>query len=288
MKLMNILENDYEQRLVHSYERITNLLNDFKRGKGQFDHTINEPEGVYEINFGYREYPFPGQDGKWGKIELRIYYIPNMETPIIPLDVLSKSVTSAMNIMRKEVPALLEEHIDDLNMIDLKIFELYVRAGRSLFPSMDLFGIITTNVKIRGYLQGLGNVLLDPSNTEELKLTTGEVPEFAKDYKTVHDHIINKTAKILKAYRYGKWKGHTYDLGTLDGKYNTILLINNYTDTIEGGVIHPAFKIHLTLIRPEVDGIPPYSSDYPFTKEETKELMDHLAKVFIKYGIKID
>jgi hypothetical protein len=152
---------------------------------------------------------------------------------------------------------------------------------------MDLFGVATTNLKIRGYLQGLGNVLLDPSNTEELKLTTGEVPEFAKDYKTVHDHIINKTAKILKAYRHGKWKGHTYDLGTLDGRYNSILLINNYTDTIEGGVIHPAFKIHLTLISPEVDGIPPYSSDYPFTKEETKELMDHLAKVFIKYGINL-
>ncbi len=281
---MNILEDDQDQNLVDAYERVMKLLNDYMKGKGLYSQDYSTPEGNYEVMIHFKDGSY--STDTWGKIELRIYFNPNMENPTLPLDMLIKPLQFTMQEFKTTIPELLNEPIDILNKFEVKIFDYYIRAGRSLYTITELIGVPLYNIRIRGFLEPFGELLTDESRAERFMFAPIELPEFSKDYKSIHDHIINKAKTIVKAYRKGTWKGHTYDLGLIDDRYNTILLLtNNYNETVKDGVIHPSLKVHLNMMSPEMDGLKRYEDGYPLNDDELKEFRQHMAKVFAKFGI---
>jgi hypothetical protein len=287
MKLMNILEDNQDQNLVDAHDRVKKLLNDYMKGKGLYSQDYSTPEGRYEIMIHFKDGSYSSDT--WGKLELRIYFSPNMENPTLPLDMLTKALNFTMQEFRTTIPELLNEPIDILNKFEIKIFDFYVKAGQSLYTITELIGVPLYNIRIRGFLEPFGELLTDQSRAELFMFAPIELPEFSENYTSIHNHIIKKAKTIVKAYRKGTWKGHTYDLGVIDDRYNSILLLtNNYNQTVVDGVIHPSLKVHLNMMSPEMDGIRRYEEGYPLSDEELKEFKEHMGKVFAKFGIKYE
>ena len=284
MKLMSILENDnnQDQNLVDAFSRTKTIVGKFKQeisGKHQ------TPDGAYLFDIMSVSLASSPAMELWGSIEVHGTFKPNMDNLTLPLDMLSKTLDATIDQIRNKFPELLDESIDVLNRYDFKIFGFNVRPGDSAIGISDILGVALYNIKIRGFLEKLGDLLLY-QNTEQFNFSPIELPEFSKDYKTIHDHVIKTANVITKVYRKGTWKGHTYDLGKIGDTLNYIALHRDpQKSIIEDGVILPVLKPHLYLRSPKIDGIEKYKQGFPLKDDEFKEFVTYIAKLFARHGI---
>lgn len=294
MKLMNIIEGD-DQNQIETYDRMTKVLNGFVERTGHYAKTYKFPEGSYELRFYLKLDAGQYLTENYGSMSVGIYFHPNMDNPTLPLDIIRKPLDLFLNELIKFEPNLVKDPsqypVDVLNKIEVKIYSLYVRAGECLFDINELIGTALYNIKIRGFLEPLGEMLTDPSRSELYMFAPIELPVFHEDFKKYHDNIIKRTKTIVKAYQKGKWRGYTYDIGNLDTRHNSILLLTDYgKPPVVDGVIQPNIKAHLTMMSPIINGYNrwEHKDDYPLAETEVKEFYEHMNKVFAKYNIKYE
>jgi hypothetical protein len=286
MKLMSILENDndQDQNLVDAYERTANIL---ARAKNDIYEKYQTPHGEYVATImKVRQYPWPGQDDKWGSIELSGKFIPNMDNLTLPLDMLSKVIDITIDRIRNKFPELLNESIDVLNKYDLIIWGFSIMPGNINLNISEVIGVAMYNIKIRGFSEPFGDLLIY-QNTEQFNFSPIELPEFSEDYKAAHDHLVKNASVVAKVYRKGTWKGHTYDLGKIDNNLNYIVLFNDFKRSIiEDGALQPSLSVHLSMGYPKIDGVDKWSgSNFPLTDDEYKEFKEYIKRIFAKHGI---
>jgi hypothetical protein len=285
MKLMSILEDDnnQDQSLVDAYSR-TKII--FGKLKQEIYGNHRTPDGEYVFHImSVAQSSSPAME-LWGSIELQVTFKPNMDKLTLPLDILSKSIELTMDEIRNKFPELLDESIDVLNKYDLKLFGFHVKPGDSVIGMSEIIGVALYNIKIRGFLEPFGELLMDRSRTELYKFAPIELPEFSKDYKAIHDHVLKNANIIAKVYRKGTWRGHTYDLGKVDDKLNYITLHRDPQHSIiEDGVIVPSLKALVYLRYPKIDGISKYVQGFPLTDDEFKQFVNYVAKLFAKHGV---
>lgn len=292
MKLMNLIEED-GQGPIETYNRFTKVLNDFATSKGNRIDVYSYPEGKYGLDYFLKFDPAKHLGESYGRIEVSIYFYPNMDNPTLPLDMLRKPFDLFIANLKEFEPKLVNDPNlypeDLLNKIDVGIHGYYVRCGNVLYNTNELLGRAMYNIKIKGFLEPLGEMLLDPGKTEQYMFAPIELPEFGEDFKKIHDDKIKRSKTIVKAHQKGKWRGHTYEIGTLDGKYNTILLLTDHNKpAVVDGVIQPTLVPHLSMMSPIIDGYSRWndSDKYPLSDDEVREFEEHMDKVFGKYGIK--
>jgi hypothetical protein len=290
MKLMSILEDDnnQDQNLVDAYDRTKIIIGKFKK---EIEGRYQTPDGAYDYSIMNVSQSSSSPNMElWGTIEINGTFRPNMNNLTLPLDMLSKTIDLVMDEIRNKFPELLNESIDVLNRYDVKIFGYYVKAGESHMGISEILGVALYNIKIRGFLEPLGELLTDRSRTELFKFAPIELPEFSKDFKAVHDQVYKSVKIVAKVYRKGTWKGHTYDLGEISDdqpSLNYIALIqNSQTPFVEDGVLLPSFKPHIFLRSPKIDGIAKWQGNqFPLTDDEYKEFIKYITKLFAKHGI---
>jgi hypothetical protein len=285
MKLMSILENDndQDQNLVDAFSRIKTITGKFKN---EIYGAHQTPAGEYRLHvMSVSQSSSPAME-LWGTIELHITFKPNMDNPTLPVDLFSKALDIFIDQIRNKFPELSDESIEDLNRYDFKLFGFHVKPGDSVISMGDIIGVALYNIKIRGFLERFGDLLLY-QNTEQFDFSPTELPEFSKDYKVIHDHVLKTTNTIAKVYRKGNWKGHTYDLGKVDGDLNYISLHRDPKKSlIEDGVILPTLVPYLYLRYPKIDGIEKHSQGWPLTDDEFKEFINYITKLFARHGIR--
>lgn len=287
---MSILEDDnnQDQNLVDAYDRTKIIIGKFKK---EIEGRYQTPDGAYDYSIMNVSQSSSSPNMElWGTIEINGTFRPNMNNLTLPLDMLSKTIDLVMDEIRNKFPELLNESIDVLNRYDVKIFGYYVKAGESHMGISEILGVALYNIKIRGFLEPLGELLTDRSRTELFKFAPIELPEFSKDFKAVHDQVYKSVKIVAKVYRKGTWKGHMYDLGEISDdqpSLNYIALIqNSQTPFVEDGVLLPSFKPHIFLRSPKIDGIAKWQGNqFPLTDDEYKEFIKYITKLFAKHGI---
>lgn len=298
MKLVSLIEEDGqepEQPLeqtpeIKTYNRIAELLKALKDTAGFFQKPLEHPQGRFELRYHTKLDPGQHKAESYGSIELGIYFYPDMQIGIVPEDILKAPMDDLIDTIKKMAPDLAEESPFNprelLNKVEVKVYDLYIKFGRALYNINDLMDRPTYNTKVRGLSIPLGDFLYEPSITEQCIID--DLPRFDPHYKDVHDHLMRRTATVVKAYHKGKWRGHTYDIGTIGG-HNTILLLPSHRETsIVDGIIKPSITPHLSMASPSIDGYFRWanSEDYPLSDEEVTEFNKHMDKIFGKYGIK--
>ncbi len=283
---MSILENDndQDQNLVDAFSRTKTIVGKIKQ---EISGRHQTPDGVYQFDIMSVSLASSPAMELWGSIEVHGTFKPNMDNLTLPLDIISKTIDLTMEQIRDKFPELLDESIDVLNRYDFKIFGFNIRPGDSALSIGDIIGVALYNIKIRGFLEPFGELLMDRSRTELFKFAPIELPEFSKDYKAIHDHILKTANVIAKVYRKGTWKGHTYDLGSIGDTLCYIALHRDFQKSIiEDGVILPVLKPHLYLRSPKIDGFAKWQGrQFPLTDDEYKEFINYITKLFAKHGI---
>ena len=309
MKLMNIIENDgQDQNLpqdenqpldphIQDYNEITEPLLKFIRETGWRVNRFNDNDsyGVYSLS--YLQYLKPEQykTDDWGFISIGVYFEPfiTSKPPLrIPLTVIADPYIHFVKELEKAAPELTTGGVGrvELNRIKVKVRDIHIKLGSALYNLTELIGRSLHNEKVRGVEMSLGDLLIDgPGITDELVLNETELPKFDPNFKKIHDRAINKATAVVKAYRKGKWRGHTYDLGDNGrGKIDVLLLDYHKEPVVKDGVIRPFTKAHLQLPSPIMDGYNRWSDkeQYPLSDDELKEFYKYMNdKIFSKFGI---
>lgn len=293
MKLVSLIEEDgQDQDEIDAYNRIVDMLQGLKDEAGFFAKILDHPLGKFEIRYWIKLDPGQHKAKSYGTLAIGSYFFPDLETGIIPEDIIKTVMDDTIDTIKRLNPHLANQSfstpIEALNKVEVKVYDLYVRFGRALYNINELMERPLYNTKVRGLSIPMGDFLYEPGITQQTMFEPGQLPKFDPHFKDIHDHLIRRTMTVVKAYHKGKWRGHTYDIGTIGG-HNTILLLHNHNQPlIVNGLIKPSITPHLSMGSPSIDGYLRYSNpeDYPLTDEEVNEFNRHMDKIFIKYGIK--
>lgn len=298
MKLVSLIEDDTQDQNpeqtpeVQTYNRIIELVNKLKEEFGFFSKQLIYPDGKFELKMWTKLEPGQHLADSYGSLSLGIYFLPNMDNPTLPSDIIRRPMDIFIKTLKEIEPKVMEEPDlyprEALNKIEIKISDFYMRFGRALYNFNELIPRADYNTKVRGFSEPFGEMLYNPSITEPLMFPEGELPTFDPHFKDVHDNLLKKTATIVKAYRKGKWNGHTYDIGVIDNAHNTILLLDNLKEpVVKDGVIQVSLTPHLSMSSPIIDGYSRWKDkdEYPLTDSEMTEFNKHMNKVFAKFGI---
>ena len=298
MKLVSLIEDDTQDQNpeqtpeIQTYNRIIELVNKLKEEFGFFARQLNFPDGNFELRMWTKLDPGQHLADSYGTLSLSLYFIPNMDNPILPNDLIRRPLDLFIKTLKDMEPKVMEDPDlyprEALNKITINITDFYIRFGRALYNANELIPRADYNTKVRGFAESFGELLYNPSITEQCMFADGELPTFDPHFKNIHDNLIKKTSTIVKAYHKGKWKGHTYDIGLINN-VNTILLLDNLREPIvKDGVIQVSLTPHLSMSSPIIDGYSKWSNkdEYPLTDDELTEFNKHMDKVFAKFGIK--
>lgn len=298
MKLISLIEDDTQDQNpeqtpeVQTYNRIIELVNKLKEEFGFFSKRLDYPDGKFELRMWTKLEPGQHLADSYGSLSLGIYFLPNMDNPTLPSDIIRRPMDIFIKTLKEIEPKVMEEPDlyprEALNKIEIKISDFYVRFGRALYNFNELIPRADYNTKVRGFSEPFGEMLYNPSITEPLMFPEGALPAFDPHFKDVHDNLLKKTATIVKAYRKGKWNGHTYDIGVIDNAHNTILLLDNLKEpVVKDGVIQVSLTPHLSMHSPIIDGYSRWKDkdEYPLTDSEMTEFNKYMNKVFAKFGI---
>jgi hypothetical protein len=299
MKLVSLIEDDTQDLNpeqtpeIQTYNRIIELVDKLKDEFGFYTKQLDYPDGKFEMRMWTKLDPGQHLADSYGTLSLNIYFLPNIDNPTLPTDLIRRPMDVFIKTIKELEPKVMEDDdlytlVRELNKLEIKISDLYLKFGRALYNFNELIPRADFNTKVRGFSEPLGKLLRNPGATDQLMFATGELPTFDPHFKNVHDKLIKKTSTIVKAYQKGKWKGHTYDIGLIDGKINSILLLdNNKGPIVKDGVIQVSLTPHLSMHSPIIDGKNRYYKDeYPLSDDELTEFNKYMDKVFAKYGIK--
>lgn len=299
MKLVSLLEDDMQDQNpeetpeIQTYNRILEMVNKIKEDFGFYAKDFSFPEGTLTIRLWTKLEPGQHLSDTYGDLSLGVNFMPNMDNPHIPSDIVRRPIDLFIKTIKDNLPEVLENPDlyprEALNKLEVKIADFYIRFGRALYNMNELIPRTEYNTKIRGFSEGLGDMLYDPSITEQFMFQENQLPQFDPHFKSIHDNIIKRTALIVKAHHKGKWKGHTYDIGLIDNTNNTILLLDDHKEPIvNDGVIRPLLIPHLSMGSPVIDGKFRWSNptEFPLTDDELTEFRQHMDKVFAKFNIK--
>lgn len=300
MKLVSLLEDDMQDQNpeetpeIQAYNRIIELVNKLKDEFGFYAKNFSLPEGTLTIRLWTKLDPGQHLSETYGDLSLGINFMPNMDNPHIPSDIVRRPIDLFIKTIKELEPRVMEDddlytHVRELNKLEIRISDFYIRFGRALYNINELIPRADYNTKIRGFSEPLGKLLRNPSATDQLMFATGELPQFDPHFKSIHDNVIKRTALIVKAHHKGKWKGHTYDIGLIDNTNNTILLLDDHKEPIvNDGVIRPLLVPHLSMGSPVIDGKFRWSNptEFPLTDDELTEFRKHMDRVFAKFNIK--
>jgi hypothetical protein len=298
MKLMNIIEDDGQDQnqpvdpQIETYNQITEPLLKFLQELGWRNNRIKHEDGEFSMSYYQNLKPEQYKTDDWGFIKIGVYFIPNINNPAVPLNVISGPYKYFIEHLQEIIPEFVTGEFArvELNRIKIKLGDVHIKTGYALYNLSELIGRPLYNEKVRGVEIPLGDLLIDgPGITEELMLDETEMPKFDPNFKKIHDRAINKATSVVKAYQKGKWRGHTYDLGTrYGGKIDLLLLDYHREPVVKDGVIRPFTKVHLQIPSPIIDGYNRWSDkeQYPLSDDELREFYKYMNdKIFSKFGI---
>lgn len=294
MKLISLIEEDGQNGYpeIDTYNRLIDVLEGFINDKNykRFD---NELGGTYLLNYRLKLDPAKHlSQESYGSISVNFNFSIGLDNAVIPLELLSKPLDLMMTDLKNFEPKLVNNTqlypIDLLNRINVIFDHGYIKIGSAMYDVEQLFGVSLHNIKVKGFSEGLGDMLLDPSKIEGAMFAPGtELPKLSDNYKAVHNRLIKRAKTIVNAFRTGTWRGHTYDLGKV-GDADVFLLTDYNNPTIKNGVIQPSLQTHLRLSGFEIDGKKQYihlDNKSPLTDKELSEFRDYLKKLLKKYNI---
>lgn len=292
MKLISLIEEDGQNGdpEIDTYNRLIDVLEGFIKDKN-FKRSGNELGGSYLLNYTLKLDPARHlSQESYGSISVNFNFSIGLDNTVIPLELLSKPLDLMMTDLKDFEPKLVNNPelypIDLLNRISVIFDHGYIKIGFAMYDVEHLFGTSLHNIKVRGFSEGLGDMLLDPSKIEGATFAPGtELPRLSKDYKAVHDRLIKRVKTIVNAYRTGTWRDHTYDLGKTS--YENFFLLKDFNSpTVENGVIQPTLQTHFRDTYIEIDGKKEhYDKDFPLTDNELSEFKKFIKKLFKKYNI---
>lgn len=299
MKLVSLLEDDTqdlnpeETPEIQTYNRIIEMINKLKEDFGFYTKDFIYPEGKFEMRMWTKLEPGQHLSDTYGDISLGMYFMPYMDDPSLPSDIVRRPLDLFIKTIKDKLPEVMENPDlyprEALNKVEIKIADFYIRFGRALYNFNELIPRTEYNTKVRGFSEHLGDMLYDPSITEQCMFQENQLPQFDPHFKSIHDNVIKRTALIVKSLRKGKWNGHTYDIGLIDNVHNTILLLDDHKEPIvNDGVIRPLLIPHLSMSSPIIDGKSRWANadEFPLTDDELTEFRKHMDKVFAKFKIK--
>lgn len=303
MKLVSLLKEDGQDEnlpkdenqpldpQIETYNQITEPILKFLQEMGWRNNRIQHKDGMFSLSYYQHLKPEQYKTDDWGFIKIGVYFIPNINNPAVPLDVISEPYKYFIEHMSESIPEVLSEFSRvEFNRIKLKLGDVHIKTGYALYNLSELIGRALYNQKIRGVEIPLGDLLIDGLGiTEELILDETEMPKFDPNFKKIHDKAVKRATTVVKAYQKGKWRGHTYDLGDNgNGKVDILLLDFHKEPVVKDGVIRPLTKVHLQLPSPIMDGYNRWSDkeQYPLSDDELKDFYKFMNnKIFNKFGI---
>jgi hypothetical protein len=250
MKLSKLIEDEDAEDVIHSdmpsEEDIKKLIDETLKkwmNKYMFDKKFSIPEGVIRLNCIINS----------PETELGLTYIPNMEPkPVIPVDLLTKSVDMFISDISIMNPDIVKYPIHILNEYSLKFYSVNIYPSEGIISLYDFIPRPSYNTKVSAP-RGLGNLLT--SHSYLLRNYTFEdnvLPTFSDDYSKQMDKAIRRCKTVYNALQKGNWRGYKYELSPFDVR-NIVVHQNRNRHAIDD-VLHPNFSVSYSGYYPLLDG----------------------------------